>query len=128
MDANRRAPMLRASATIAFCALLAACAGVNPSEAPSLTRAAPVAPNATRDAVVVGKSTKRDVMAALGKTAAVTFDSGYEIWVYHLKEGAELRAGQAEYLVLFDPSGVVTKTRTRPSPAPSPAPSPQASR
>ncbi len=118
MDANPRAPMLRASAALALCAVLAACAGINPSEAPSLTNAAGVAPVAARDAVIVGKSTKRDVLAALGKTATVTFDSGYEIWVYHLKEGAAPRAGQAEYLVLFDPSGMVTKTRTRPAPAP----------
>ena len=66
MDANPRAPMLRASAALAICAVLAACAGINPSEAPSLTKAAGVAPAATRDAVVAGKSTKRDVLAALG--------------------------------------------------------------
>lgn len=73
--------------------------------------------------ITIGKSTKADVLNSLGKTTAFTFDSGYEIWVYHLAgdaRGADNRgrpdSGKAEYVVLFSPAGVVTKTRIRPPP------------
>ena len=117
MAADPRKPLFRASLVLAFCAGLAACAGINPTVAPSLTKAGVVAPGAARVAVVAGKSTKRDVLALLGKTATVTFDSGYEVWVYHLEEGEGPR-GQAEFVILFDPAGVAAKTRIRPAPAP----------
>lgn len=113
--------MLRASLVLAFCAGLAACAGINPTDAPSLTKAGVVAPGVARDAVVAGKSTRRDVLALLGETAVVGFESGYEVWVYHLRDGAsagtqDRTKGQAEFVILFDPSGVVAKTRIRPAP------------
>ncbi len=113
----RRAPPKRLSrASLAFLACaLSACAVMTPSEAPPRTKAAPVAPAAARDAGIVGKS-KREVLAALGPTATATFDSGYEVWVYHLDEGAATRGSKSEFVVLFDPSGVVTKTRIRPAP------------
>ena len=79
--------------------------------------------------VIVGKSTKQDVLADLGSTRVIQFDSGYEVWVYQLKDdratslsfGAVAQfallgkgsLGEAEYIVLFDPSGVVAKTRVR---------------
>lgn len=82
---------------------------------------ATVIPSRAADArIEPGKSTKADVLAALGKTTVIAFDSGYEIWVYHVKDEArretryETRA--AEFVVLFAPSGVVTKTRTRVAP------------
>ncbi len=124
MDANLRKPLYRVSLALAFCVGVAACASVSPTDAPSLTKARPVGPAAARDTTIIGK-TKRDVLATLGQTASVTFDSGYEIWVYHLSDGEPQRAarwqqeaprGQAEFVVLFDPSGVVTKTRVRPAP------------
>lgn len=84
-----------------------------------------------RNAITIGKSTKADVMAVLGKTTAVTFDSGYEVWVYEITGGAvDLgalfgRAGsgrrtpdRTEFVILFAPSGVVAKTRIRSPPAP----------
>ena len=67
--------------------------------------------NRMRDAVVIGKSTKADVRAALGDTLAITFDNGYEVWVYRLD-----RDTTAEFVILFAPSGVVAKTRIRPDP------------
>jgi hypothetical protein len=85
------------------------------------------------DAVVIGRSTKADVIAALGESLVIRFDNGYEVWVYHLaddttagqkrlrtRSGADdTRPGEsAEYVILFQPSGVVAKTRMRPSPQP----------
>ena len=63
-------------------------------------------------AVVIGKSTKADVLAALGPATIIRFDSGHEVWVYR---GKPLRAPAtgAEFVVLFAPSGTVQKTRIR---------------
>ena len=85
---------------------------------PTLTKAAVLRAGATDARLIPGKSTKADVLAALGKTTAISFDSGYEIWVYHVKEAARRDARPAEFVVLFDPSGVLAKTRTRPAPPP----------
>ena len=81
--------------------------------------------NRANNTVVVGKSTKADVLAALGQTQAIRFDSGYEVWVYLLAsaEAAPRIAtsdkawppAPAEFVVLFAPSGVVAKTRVRPA-------------
>ncbi|MEO8144421.1 MAG: hypothetical protein ABI654_09425 [Betaproteobacteria bacterium] len=56
--------------------------------------------------VVVGNSTKAEVVAALGKTTIVSFDSGFEVWLYK-------RPDKTELVILFAPSGVVTKSRIR---------------
>ncbi len=98
----------RASVACALCACLLGCAA--PGSALTAVSA--------RDAgssITLGKSTKADVIAALGKTAAIGFDSGYEVWVYRVAGDA---SGKAEFVVLFAPSGVVTKIRTRPAPQP----------
>lgn len=96
----------RARVAYALCACLLGCA------APG-SRLTPVSPTGARDAIVIGKSTRADVAAALGQTAAVAFDSGYEVWVYKVAGDA---SGKAEFVVLFAPSGVVSKTRIRPAP------------
>jgi hypothetical protein len=85
------------------------------------------------DAVVIGRSTKPEVIAALGESLVIRFDNGYEVWVYHLADDLPTRerrratrvaadnAGpreSAEFVILFDPSGVVAKTRLRPAPQP----------
>lgn len=63
-------------------------------------------------AVVIGQSTKADVLAALGPATTLRFDSGQEVWVYR---GRPLRAPAtgAEFVILFTPSGAVQKTRIR---------------
>ena len=53
----------------------------------------------------VGRSTKADVRAALGEGTVVNFDSGYEVWVY--------RQPREELVLLFEPSGILSKTRVR---------------
>ena len=102
-------PRASAVALLALCVCVAGCAA--PGGQPSRTPAAGV-PAEARSALTVGKSTKGDVLAALGKTVTVPFDSGYEVWVYHLKPGT------AEFVLLFDPAGVLARTRVRTAPLP----------
>jgi hypothetical protein len=81
---------------------------------------------------VPGRSTRADVLAALGESLVIRFDSGYEVWVYRLDnatprneaplrrflQGKVERPAADEFVILFAPSGVVAKTRIRPAPAP----------
>lgn len=60
--------------------------------------------------VVPGRTTKAELLSALGKTRTVVFDSGYEAWLYEIPAGA---GRYAEFVVLLDPHGVVAKTRRR---------------
>ena len=69
---------------------------------------------------------KADVIGALGPATVIRFDSGYEVWVYRFVEAAERknqdkppnrgeRGGQpSELVMLFNPSGSVSKVRIRP--------------
>ena len=66
------------------------------------------------DAVVVGQSTKAEVANVLGTGTVVTFDSGFEVWVYRTNASSD-SANKAELVILFAPSGVVKKTRLNPS-------------
>ena len=99
------------------CLWLAGCAG------PGLFGGAPEAPpfsnptlsmQSASDSVTIGKSTKADVMAALGVATVIKFDSGYEVWVYRAKSREPAEA-KAEFVILFSPDGVVRKTRLRPA-------------
>ena len=72
-----------------------------------------------KDAVVVGKSTKADVIAALGDALAIRFDTGYEVWVYRLANDTRAKAASArrtasekagsgpsaEFVILLRPQG-----------------------
>ena len=64
--------------------------------------------------ITVGKSSKAEVMAALGAATVINFDSGYEVWVYRAKSREPAEA-KAEFVILFSPDGVVWKTRLRPA-------------
>ena len=98
------------NARLLLCAaLLAGCATQN-----AAPPGAQVALERLQQTVVAGQTTKAQLLAAFGPTKHVRFDSGFEAWVYQSPGGA----GQfSEFVVLLDPSGVVSKTRTR---APSP--------
>ena len=81
------------------------------------------AAHSASDAITVGKSTRADVMAARGKTAGISFDSGFEVWVYQVPGDAPAKRSRekpvaTELVVLFAPSGVVAKTRIRLPPPP----------
>jgi hypothetical protein len=123
----------RAVFAYAMCACVAGCAV--PRESPGANGAARIvsAGNAS-DAITVGTSTKSDVAAALGKATVISFDSGYEVWVYQYQGDASPKdrgkerngvavaeggiRGPAEFVILFAPSGVVTKSRICPLPPP----------
>jgi len=72
------------------------------------------APQAAMNKVVLGKSTKADVAAALGPAIVVSFDSGYEVWVYRWRGADTTTRAATEVVLLFDPSGRATKARLRP--------------
>jgi hypothetical protein len=117
--------------------LFALCAGLTGCAAPGASSARNAAANAipaqqAKDAVSIGKSTKAEIIAALGKTTVISFDSGFEVWVYHLTaeraaaaaeagrvpgertERGQTARGDSEFVLLFNPAGIVTKTRIRP--------------
>ncbi len=97
-------------------------------------RAATIPAKDAMHAITIGKSTKVDVLEALGNTPVISFDSGFEVWVYRYAGDTPAKAGTverseragsgnatlglSEFVVLFAPSGVVTKTRIRPAPPP----------
>lgn len=66
-------------------------------------------------AIVAGRTTRAELLAAFGPTTSIRFDSGYEAWVYQSPAGG---GRFAEFVVLIDPNGVVSKTRTREPVAP----------
>ena len=94
-------------ALLVACALLAGCAAPPPKPAP--------APNLREllSSLSVGRSTKADVRAALGEGTVVNFDSGYEVWVYRQPAVEKPPTPAAELVLLFEPSGILSKTRVR---------------
>jgi hypothetical protein len=121
-----------AGVAFAFCASVTGCAVPGTSSVTTTTAMAnTISAHNAKDAITIGKSTKADVIAALGKTTVISFDSGFEVWLYQVAgdtpvkprwwelfghAGSEKRTlGKAEFVVLFAPSGVVTKTRIRPA-------------
>lgn len=113
----RAVPVFCHCMVCAGCLWLAGCAG------PGLFNAGVDAPpfrdpamstQKASDTIVIGKSTKTEVMAVLGTATVVNFDSGFEVWVYRDKtrEPAETKA---EFVILFTPDGIVKKTRMRPA-------------
>jgi hypothetical protein len=103
-------------AMVAAYALLGACAAVQPPPKPAATVLGPGEIRSARageDALAVGKSTKADVRAALGEATVVDFASGYEVWVYREPTQEKEPAARAELVLLFAPSGILTRTRVR---------------
>ena len=66
------------------------------------------------DTVAVGKTSKADVLAALGPATVINFYSGFEVWLYRAKSREPAEA-KAEFVILFAPDGMVRKTRLRPA-------------
>ena len=128
-----------ALAAFALCALVAGCASpgsttdIGATAMQSTTRT--VSSRDLRGAIITGKSTRTNLLDALGSTTVIRFDSGYEVWVYRTtgEEAADVDAGrpgaapgtgkagpakpaETEFLVLLSPRGIVTRTRIRPPP------------
>lgn len=68
---------------------------------------------AASDSVAPGKTTKVEALAALGPATLVKFDSGFEVWIYRLKP-PNADVAPAEFVILFTPGGIASKTRIRP--------------
>lgn len=101
---------------VAACALLGACALVQPPPQPADTPLGPGeirSAHAGESALAAGRSTKADVRAALGEATVVDFASGYEVWVYRERAQEKEPAPRAELVLLFAPSGILTRTRVR---------------
>ena len=106
--------ILAVSVLVAGCALLPP---PGPTEPPPLGPAEIRSAQGAQDALTIGKSTKADVRAALGEAVVVDFDSGYEVWVYRErpldKAQAKPPPSRTEFVLLFDPSGILARTRIR---------------
>ena len=101
------------------CLWLAGCAGPGlfnvSADTPAFINPAVSMRNAG-DAIVIGKTNKAEVLAALGAATVINFDSGFEVWVYRAESRTPVEA-KAEFVILFAPSGIVKKTRLRPGDA-----------
>lgn len=95
---------LRAAALAFAGLLLSACASTEPAPATLVSAAGFGA------SVVPGTTTKAALLATLGPTRSIVFDSGYETWLYVAPLGSER---YREFVVLIGPDGVVRKTRER---------------
>ena len=108
--------LIRSGFAFACCLWLAACAGPGlfnaGSDGPPFSNPA-LSMQSASDSIIIGKSSKADVMTALGSTTVINFDSGSEVWVYRAKSRGPAEA-KAEFVILFAPDGVVKKTRLRP--------------
>ena len=96
--------------------LLGGCSSLQPSPKPAQKPLGPgeiLSAQAARDALAVGSSTKADVRAALGQAVVVDFSSGYEVWVYRERPKEESTVTKTELVLLFSPSGILSKTRVR---------------
>ncbi len=110
---------MRPGFVLACCAVTAGCA------TPARTDITQVPLAAAQRAVIPGRSTGADVIALLGKTKTLRFDSGFEVWVYYYQDDAAKPSANSspdqaqahpEFVVLFSPAGTVVKTRIRPVP------------
>jgi hypothetical protein len=107
-------------ALFAACVLLAGCALLQPPPKPAQAPLGPgeiLSARTAENALAIGASTKADVRAALGEAVVVDFPTGYEVWVYRERQ-QESRPEKstppgAELVLLFAPSGILTKTRVR---------------
>ena len=91
-------------AALASTLLLGACAGPPPPPGTQVDETRLAA------AAVPGVASRASVKAALGATHSVAFDSGVEVWLYQVARGG---GRFAEFVILFDRNGVVSKTRRR---------------
>jgi len=119
----RSGVMIVFSGCIAGCAVQSAPAPDARVESAQITR---LSKERVKNAVAIGRSTKADVIAALGEAAVIRFESGYEVWVYRLaddppakprttRKGSEEaeRETRSEFVILFAPSGLAARVRMR---------------
>ena len=110
-----RCSRLLVAPALAVALWLAGCASASRTAGPALAafRDAGMSLQAASDTITLGKTTKAEALATLGPTVVVKFDSGFEVWVYRLK-APNAEVSPAEFVILFTPQGIVSKTRIRP--------------
>lgn len=101
---------MRSVVALSICLVLLGCAAPRPKETP-LGPGEIRSAQSAKDALVVGKSTKADVRAALGRATVIDFTSGYEVWVYRERLLEKPPSPRQELVLLFAPSGVLAKLR-----------------
>ena len=110
--------MRRAACAAAIAATLAGCGlyggGPLDENAPGVVRAGGPPATQALSTVRPGASTKAEVASALGRANVITFDSGYEVWVYRWLGADRTPRGATELVILFDRAGVARKARVRP--------------
>ncbi|MDN3922361.1 hypothetical protein [Roseateles violae] len=106
-----------------LCLSLAACAGTRRGEpapgGPGFAQGPAgeaLTPQAAVARVVLGRSGKAEVAAALGPAIVIDFDSGYAVWVYRWPGADKSPRAATELVLLFDPAGLLRKLRLRPAP------------
>ena len=117
MTARLAGKFARMGLAPAVCLWLVGCAGPSgffgsASNVPPF-RDQTMAMQGASDLIVTGKTSKAEVLAVLGSATVVTFDSGFEVWAYREKPAKAAGSG-AEFVILFDTTGIVKKTRIRP--------------
>ncbi len=79
--------------------------------------ASPLEVSAPALPIVIGKSGMADVIAVTGKAPhTLSFDNGYVLWAYQYRIPASApnkQASAVEFVILFDPAGIVKNMRTR---------------
>lgn len=100
--------------TLIACAFLAGCALTEPKmvERPLGPGEIALARQA-QNAFELGKSTKADVKALLGEATALEFATGYEVGIYRERRDAKRQTPSTEFVLLFEPAGILAKTRVR---------------
>ena len=96
--------------------LLGGCTLLQPPPEPAEKPLGPgeiLSAQAAQDVLAIGHSTKADVRAALGQAVVVDFASAYEVWVYRERPKGDSAAPRTELVLLFAPSGILSKTRVR---------------
>lgn len=83
--------------------LLAGCAAPAVRQEPVRT----VALDTLTSQIVIGTTRREQARALAEPHQRIAFDSGYEAWLYLFPAGEQV----GEFVVLFDPSGIVRKTR-----------------
>ena len=108
-------PLALASA-LAGALWLSGCGNVLRTTKPELPpfRDASMSLQTASDLTVLGTTTKTQTLAALGPAITVKFDSGFEVWIYRAKS-SDASVEPAEFVILFSPEGIVSKTRIRPN-------------
>ena len=107
-----------AALVVIFCLLIAGCAGpaglsFGQADTVPLFREKAMSVQDARAAIAPGRSTKAEILAALGQSTVVKFDSGYEVWVYRGNVTGSQPTEKTEFVILFGPDGMLKKSRVR---------------